>query len=126
MEIREIAVKEVKSGALALKIRNFVFNNNFNAYKQFLEEFKKDQHNVDKTFYLIETLAMGLSKPIILISTLPAHKSNPIIKYNHDSIKPPLIFSVEIIKNQLVFMLLFHNKTMTFNLNDNYEKFEII
>ena len=126
LEIREIAVKELKGSVLALKMRNFVFDNNYNNYKQFLEEFRKGQHNVDKNFYLVEALAKGLSRPIILISTLAEHKERPIIKYNHDCHKPPLIFSVEKIENKLVFMPFFHNKTLTFSLDDNYKKLEII
>jgi len=123
-----MTVKELKRGEGALKMCSFVFNNNYNRYKQFLEEFSQGEHNIDKNFYLVEALASALQRPIILLSTLPEHKENPIIKYNNNiEHKPPLIFGVQKIEGHLVFFCHFNfNKNVTFCLDQHYQKIEII
>jgi len=126
IELRKLAVKEIKKGILGLKLRNFVFNNNYHKYKSYLDEFIKGQHNVDRNFYLVEGLAKALYRPIIIISNLPEHKESPIIKLNHGLDKPPLIFGVHEIENQLVFLPFFHNRNIVFCLDEQYQRIEII
>ncbi|MFO0001239.1 MAG: hypothetical protein ACK559_08915, partial [bacterium] len=99
-----MAVKELRKGVLALKLRDFTFNNNYTQYRDYLEEFKKGQHNVDENFFLIEALALALYRPIILISTLAKHRSNPILKFNPESTKPPLIMAVHKKDNIIYFV----------------------
>ena len=125
-ELRELAVKELKKGVLALKLRDFTFNNNYGAYREFLEEFKRGKFSIDENFYLIQALATALYRPIILISALERHKDNPIIKFNHESTKPPLIFGIYEHENTIFFMPFFHNKNVHFVLDHLYEKLEII
>ena len=125
-DLRELAVKELKKGVLALKLRDFVFDNNFGAYREFLDEFKRGKHNIDKHFFLIDALATALYRPIILISALAQHRENPIIKFNYESTKPPLIFGVYEIEGEVVFMPFFHNRNVHFVLDDLFQKIEII
>jgi hypothetical protein len=125
-DLRELAVKELRKGVLALKLRDFTFNNNYTQYRDYLEEFKKGQHNVDENFFLIEALALALYRPIILISTLAKHRSNPILKFNPESTKPPLIMAVHKKDNIIYFVPFFLNKNINFTLSDLYQKMEII
>ncbi|MFN9899454.1 MAG: hypothetical protein ACK55Z_11820, partial [bacterium] len=104
-----MAVKELRKGVLALKLRDFTFNNNYTQYRDYLEEFKKGKHNVDENFFLIEALALALYRPIILISTLAKHRSNPILKFNPESTKPPLIMAVHKKDNIIYFVPFFLN-----------------
>ncbi len=90
-DLRELAVKEIKKGVLGLKLRDFQFNNNYNWYKEYLEDFKRGKTSIDDNFFLIEATALALYRPIILVSTLPQHRENPIVKFNMESTKPPLI-----------------------------------
>jgi hypothetical protein len=64
-DLRELAVKELKKGVLALKLRDFTFDNNYARYREYLEEFKKGKHSIDENFFLIEALALALYRPII-------------------------------------------------------------
>ena len=125
-DLRVLAVKELKKGILALKMRDFLFDNNYGNYRQFLDEFQNGQHNVDKNFYLIEALAVGLYRPIILLSTLREHQDNPIIKFNHNSNRPPLIYGVYEIDGNRIFKPFFMNKNVTFNLDSLKGKIEIV
>jgi hypothetical protein len=125
-ELRKLAVKELKKDVGALKLREFVFNNNYNEYKKYLDEFIQGQHNVDRHFYLVEALAKALMRPIIILSRLPEHKEKPIIKFNHDMDKPPLIFGVYEIDGQLVFLPFMHNRNVMFSLDHHFQRIEII
>ena len=126
IELRKLAVKELKKDVGALKLRNFVFNNNYNDYRNYLDEFCKGLHNVDKHLYLVEALAKALMRPIIILSRLPEHKENPILKFNYDIDKPPLIFGVLQVEDQLVFLPFMHNRNVTFCLDDHFQRIEII
>jgi hypothetical protein len=126
IELRKLAVKELKKDVGALKLRDFAFNNNYNDYKKYLDEFIQGQHNVDRNLYLVEALAKALMRPIIILSRLPEHKENSIIKFNHDMDKPPLIFGVYEIDGQLVFLPFMHNRNIMFSLDHHFQRIEII
>jgi hypothetical protein len=53
-------------------------------------------------------------------------KTNPIIKYNIESIKPPLIFGVYEIDGHTIFTPYFNNKNSEFNLDSLKGKIQII
>ena len=125
-DLRELAVKEIKKGVLGLKLRDFQFNNNYNLYKEYLEDFKRGKTSIDDNFFLIEATALALYRPIILVSTLPQHRENPIVKFNMESTKPPLIFAVYKAEGKVYFMPFFLNKNVSFILSDLYHKIEII
>jgi hypothetical protein len=113
-DLRELAVKEVKKGVLGLKLRDFQFNNNYMMYKDYLENFKKGLVGIYDNFFLIEAFAIALYRPVILISTLKQHQENPILKYNNESTKPPLIFAVYKNEGKVYFMPFFFNKNVAF------------
>ena len=125
-DLRELAVKEVKKGVLGLKLRDFQFNNNYMMYKDYLENFKRGLVGIDENFFLIEAFAIALYRPVILISTLKQHQGNPILKFNNESTKPPLIFAVYKNEGKIYFMPFFFNKNVAFILSDLYHKIEII
>jgi transposase InsO family protein len=125
-ELRDLAVKELKKGILALKMRDFLFDNNFGRYKQFLDEFKQGKHDVDKNFYLVEALAIGLYRPIFIISSLREHSDNPILKFNHNSNRPPLIYGLYEVENRRIFKPFYLNRNITFNLDALKGKIEIV
>ena len=125
-DLRELAVRELKKGVLALKLRDFSFNNDYSKYRDYLEDFKRGKYTVDQNFFLVDALASALYRPIILISTLAKHKNEPIIKFNPESKKPPLIFGVYEKDNIVFFMPFFLNKNVTFVLDELYQKMEII
>ena len=126
LELRELAVKELKKGILALKMRDFLFDNNFGRYKQFIEEFKQGQHEVDKNFYIVEALAIGLYRPIFVLSSLREHADNPILKFNHNSNRPPLIFGLYEVEGRRIYKPFYLNRNITFNLDALKGKIEIV
>jgi hypothetical protein len=92
----------------------------------YLEDFKRGKTSIDDNFFLIEATALALYRPIILVSTLPQHRENPIVKFNMESTKPPLIFAVYRSEGKVYFMPFFLNKNVSFILSDLYHKIEII
>jgi transposase InsO family protein len=53
-------------------------------------------------------------------------KNNPIIKFNSESVKPPLIFGVYNVDNKQIFTPFFYNKNSEFNLDSLKGKIQII
>ena len=78
-----------------------------------------------KTF-LNRSFSKAIYHPILLNSTLQKHCRNPIIKYNTESTKPPLIFATYQKEGKVYFMPFFLNKNVNFTLSDLYQKIEII
>ena len=60
LEQRKMATKELKKGVLALKLRDFCFNNNYGKYKEFLTEFEQGKQSMDPNLLLAESLAQAL------------------------------------------------------------------
>jgi hypothetical protein len=94
LELRSLAVKEVKKGILGIKLLDQSFDNRHANYRQFLNEFQSGLHNIDKDWLLVEALAKATFRCLIFLSSLEEHKQKPVFKFNHESIKPPLIFGV--------------------------------
>ena len=94
LEQRKMATKELKKGVLALKLRDFCFNNNYGKYKEFLTEFEQGKQSMDPNLLLAESLAQALYRPIIILSTLYRHQIQPVKQFNHNSVRPPLIYGL--------------------------------
>jgi hypothetical protein len=115
MKLRVLTVKEAKKGILGIKIKDQSFNNYHGKYRQYLDEFETGKHNLDKDWLMAEALAKATHRCIIFISTLPEHKTNPIIKFNVESTKPPLILGVYLVENKFLFTPFYFNKNLEFN-----------
>ena len=103
-----------------------MFNNDYGTYRPFLDKFKSGKHLIDNNFYLVEALATGLYRPIIILSALKEHAEIPIIKFNHNSNRPPLIYGLYESDGLRVFKLFFFSKNITFNLDSLKVKIEIV
>ena len=125
-ELRELAVKKLKAGILGTKLRDFDFNLNYKNYQQFLEDFKLGKVGPDREFYLIDALAIGLYRPIIIISALKRHSHKPIIHFNNNSDRPPLIFGLYQRGKYEIFKPFFLNKHMVFKLDDLKGKIQVV
>ena len=82
--------------------------------------------SVDQDFYLIEALAEHLFRPIVIILTLSRHNGCKIIKYNHNSEKPPLVYGLQERGGHEIFTPFFLNKNTEFNIDSLRDKVEII
>ena len=91
-ELRKIAVKQLKKGVLANKLKDFAFNLNYNAYNDFLNDFLKGKVSMDPDLLLVQALAEHLFRPIVIISTLSRHDGNKILKFNANSEKKPCLW----------------------------------
>jgi hypothetical protein len=125
-ELRKLATKETKRGILGIKLKDQSFDNIHMKYRTYLQEFEDGKHNVDKDWILIEALAKATYRCIIIISTLSKHKDRPIIKYNPESTKPPIIMGAIEVENKVVFTPYFYNKNLEFNTADLMGKVQII
>jgi hypothetical protein len=125
-ELRKLATKDTKRGILGIKLKDQSFDNVHMKYRTYLQEFEDGKHNVDKDWILIEALAKATYRCIIIISTLSKHKDRPIIKYNPESTKPPIIMGAIEVENKVVFTPYFYNKNLEFNTADLMGKVQII
>ena len=76
------------------KILDREFNNDIRKYKDFTHEFIYKQGPLDINFELISALALSLFRTIIVVSSLPEHAENPILKFNPNVEKPPYILGL--------------------------------
>jgi Reverse transcriptase (RNA-dependent DNA polymerase)/RNase H-like domain found in reverse transcriptase/Integrase zinc binding domain len=126
LELRSLAVKEIKKGILGIKLKDQSFNNNHMNYRQFLQEFENGLHNIDKDWLLVEALAKATYRCMIFLSNLEEHQSKPVFKFNHESTKPPLIFGVYREEGKIVFTPYFYNKNLEFNIDNLKGKIQIV
>jgi hypothetical protein len=126
LELRELAVKRLRKGILGTKLRDFNFNLNYQNYQQFCDDFRKGKVGPDPDFYLIESLATSLFRPIIIISSLKRHRHKPIIQFNANSDKPPLVLGLYQRDKYEIFKPFFLNKHVVFKLDNLKDKIQII
>ncbi len=68
------------------------------------------QDTVILEYILADALSKQLSRPMVLISSLKRHKHNPIIKFNSQADRPPLVYGIYEKDNQEIFLPFFHNR----------------
>ena len=125
-DLRKLAVNEIKKGILGIKLKDQSFNNHHNNYRTFLQEFESGMHNIDKDWLLVEALAKATFRCMIFLSSLNEHHEKPIFKYNSESTKPPLIFGVYRVDNNIIFTPYFYNKNMEFSIDSLKGKIQIV
>jgi len=127
LDLREACIKKIKPSILGLKLKDFIFDQNSKDYHNFIDKLRSTQGEVDPDLYVVEALALVLTRPIIVISTLEKHLNSPILKYNGHINKPPFIYSLFQKENKLIFRPYFINKHVQFDLRKlQGKRFEII
>jgi hypothetical protein len=126
LELRELAVKQIKKGILGIKLKDLEFNNYHNEYRQWLTEFEAGMHGMDSNFIVAQALATATHRPFIFVSSLEEHSDSPIFKFNADSLKPPLIFGVYQLEGTIGFLPYFYNKNLEFSIESLYGKVQVI
>jgi len=126
LELRQKAVKKLKSGILNNKLRDFTFNLNFHEYKNFLIDFMNGKVGLDPELFIAEALAQALFRPMVFISSLERHQERRIFTFNHTSEKPPLIYGIYSRQGKEIYLPFFHNKNVEFRLDHLKVKIEII
>ena len=126
MELRQMALKKLKSGILNNKLKDFTFNLNYNEYKQYLDNFGQGTVGMDPELYLAEAFASSIHRPIIFISSFARHKNKQIFHFNHDSEKPPLIYGIYLREGKEIFLPFFYNKHTEFKLDHLKGKIQVI
>ena len=121
-----MALKNLKKGILNNKLKDFVFNLNFQEYQNFLINFAKGKVGLDPEYYLVESLAKCLHRPIFLVSSLAKHREKPIIQFNSESEKPPFIYGIYQREGYEIFKPFFINKHVEFKLDQLKDKMQII
>jgi len=124
-ELRKLATTEIKKGILGIKLKDQSFNNMHQNYRTYLQEFENGTHQVDKDLLLVDALARGLHRCIIIIYD---NREGPdqVVKFNSESTKPPLIFGLHHHENKVIFSPYFINKNHEFNIDSLKGKIEII
>jgi len=125
-DLRKLAVKKVKEGILGNKLLDFVFNLNKDEYHTFIKEFINGNTGLDSEYILADALAIQLSRPMILISSLKKHQNNPVIKFNSQTDKPPLVYGIYERNGHEIFLPFFHNRDVEFKIDSLKGKIQII
>jgi len=124
--LRKKAVKRVKEGVLDNKLRDFIFNLNRDDYRNFINDFLSGKVGLDSEYILADALAKDLSRPIILVSSLKRHEKQPIIKFNSQSTRPPLVYGIYQRDKHEIFLPFCQNREVEFKLANLKNKVQII
>ena len=125
-ELRKSAVAQLKEGILDNKLKDFVFNLEKEKYYDFIKRFKEGAVGLDPEYILAEALSKTLARPMVLISSLKRHKNNPIIKFNSQCDKPPLIYGIYERQGHEIFLPFFLNRNVEFKLDSLKGQIQII
>ena len=126
LELRKLAITKAKEGVLDNKLKDFVFKLNKDEYHSFMRNFKEGKCGLDSEFILADALASKLARPIIIISSLKRHESRPIMKFNSQCDKAPLIYGVYKRGIHEIFLPFFLNRNVEFRLESLKGKIQII
>ena len=124
-DLREKVVQHIKKSILHLQIKDFAFNNNYLDYKNFIEQLKT-VGAPDKELYTVQALAVILTRPVMIISSLPVHKDKPILKYNYHLQKPPYIFGLYEKSEKYIYKPFYMDRENIYDLRQLRSRFEII
>ena len=124
--LRKNAIKKAREGILDNKLKDFIFKLNRDDYKNFVTDFLNGKVGLDSEYILAEAVALHLSRPMIIISSLKRHKNSAIIKFNMQSEKPPLIYGVYEQNDKEIFQPFFHNRNVEFKLDSLKGQIQII
>jgi hypothetical protein len=102
------------------------FNNDQNKLKMFLKPLENNIFPVDDNLHMITLIAQLLSRPVIVISSLPKHENKEIFKFENQIQKPPIILGVHQKNNTLIFMPYYINKQASFPLSEIKDRFQIV
>ena len=124
-EMRQIAVKQIKKSVLRIKLNDFVFNNNAKNTRDYLDQLEKDAPP-DPEMITIEGLAYGLFRPIIVLSSLVQHEKSPVIQFNSNMEKPPLVVGAYQCGKHVIFRPFYINRETCYDLRQHRNRFEIV
>ena len=97
-----------------------------NTYDTFIKKLNNGILPVDPQFQIIELTAQIMSRPFIIISSLPRHKSNQLIKFEAHVQKPPFIFGLQEHDGLEIFLPYFINKAGAFDIKQIKPSFQIV
>ena len=126
LELRENAVKRLKSGILVRQLLDFTFHMNYDMLTEFLAKFKSGLVEHDPNLYLVHALALNLYRPIIVISTLDRHQGENILHFHETANRPPIILGLYLVENKEIFLPYFYTKNTEFKLDSLKGKINII
>ena len=124
--LRKEIISKLKTSLMYHRILESQFQGNKSKFITFLDDFVHNEGQIDDSFFMLNILANILNRPITVISTLPQHKGQEILKYVHHSNKPPFILGVYKRKNIFIFRPYYINRNSSFNLKEIANKFQIV
>jgi len=126
LELRKMAMKNLRKGILNNKLKDFVFKLNYENYSQFVTDFLEGKVGMDPELLLAESLAQAMHRPMVIISSLKKHNGCKIFQFNWESDKPPLVYGLYQRDQHEIFKPFFHNKHVEFKLDVLKGKIQII
>ena len=124
-QIKEFFKTKFHKHIIKIKLLND-FDQDQNKLKKFLQPIQNDILPVDTHLHMVAFIAQLLSRPIHVISALPAHKNQQIYKFENNIQKPPIILGLHIKQDNLLFMPYYVNKQSSFQLSEIKDRFQIV
>ena len=125
-EIRKQLAAELPKGIVEHQIKDFQFNKNIIAYKEFVDKLKNDNGPLDNNLLILPLLCKAIRRHCIFISTLELHKANPIIEGGIEYNSPPFVFSIYKLNQNIVFRPYYVDNKADFDLRNFRKKMEIV
>ena len=123
-DLRKAFIKDLKSKITGIQMRSFSFNNDFQAYKNYLEAFVKGEVTLDKQLYILEVVHRVLKRKTVFIK---ATKESPrTITYGADYNNPEFVFGMFETENGIAFRPYFIKRYKNFDLKSLKDNLQII
>jgi len=126
LELRKQAIKKLKQTILYRQLLDFQFNLDYNKMNEFVNDFTNGLIGPDDGMYIVHALAQTLYRPIIVISTLEKHKTNPVITFHESANRPPIVLGLYCQNGIKIFTPFFYSKNTEFKLESLKNKIQII
>ncbi len=114
----------IRTTMLRHKYIEFVFNQDKQAFHQFIKKLEKGQIQVDSKQYIFEALAIAMYRPIVVITNTPGDKV--VTEHNADKTKPPFVFLLYHNNNSPIVRPAMVSSRSSFNLGNLRGMFEIV
>ena len=124
-QIKPKILEKLKKSIIKYKILEKM-NNDQNEFNNFIKQLENNIIPIDRDFLIITLIAQILSRPIFVISALPEHSGNQLIKYENQIQKPPIILGVQEKNKNIIFRPYFINKHSSFSLEDLQDTLQIV
>ena len=123
-ELRKNCVKDLKSRITGLQMRNFSFENDYDAYRQFLDDLLHSKASLDKNLHILETIHRVIRRTTVFIYAEDVVPKK--ISYGVNYTNPEFVFGLHHTPEGIAFRPYFIKRYKNFDLRKLKNNLQIV